>query len=804
MLAKNTTASAPRSGFQLDEQISSEESVQQFLPYECQFDDHTIALREGEYMRVIELVGVPYSNVTPEQQDDWTMRLNLVLRSIANPKITIWHNAVKKRVHIPKSKPVANSYVQDFQNDYDNKLSKKKLYKTTHYLTVIVRNPNNLTLNVLEKVASLFEKGLGAKESGVRASKLSELDKAVARVKSGLSDYKPRLLGVYKRNEHTISEVQSFLYFLINGHESEVKLTDRVVRSVLPTARPFFKKSYGQLTHHRYGAKCFGSLSIKEYTCKTTSVDSLSSLLYLDSEYVFTQTFEFQTTDDAIEELEKQQRSLHYSGDKSFTDISDLEDAMDEVASRKSVFGLSTMHIIVFGDSQKELRHNMDEADRCFSTAQLITIRDDIILEAKWWAQLPGNFKYRTRVTRISSLNFASFSPIQNEPSEGTKTFKWGEPYFIAETLSGSPYYFSTHVGELGNTIIIGRSRSGKTVIMVAMALMMSKFNGRVFYFDKDRGAEIGIRAVGGNYYVISPGKKTGFNPCQLPDTPSNRKFLYNLIETMVSDETGVITAQEAKIVESVVAGNFEYAPEMRRMRYLEPLFPQGDEDALSIRFSRWVNDGIHAWLFDNESDVLDVSCTHVGYDMTDILDEKEVRGPALSYMTHRVKSAIDGSPIAIFVDEGWKGLQDEMFAADMKNWAKVIAKQEGILVFGSQEARDLSNSAAGQTLITQSATKLFGFDPEGVYENYVDFGVSPVEFETIKSLQRQQFLVKNENYSCVITLDLSGLDKHLAVISSRTKSVNLVEKLRDLHGDEPINWLNHFFSNIESSLEQG
>lgn len=804
MLAKKSASSASKSGFQLDEQIANEESVQQFLPYECQIDDNTIALRDGEYMRVIELVGVPYSNVTAKQQNDWTSRLNIVLRSVSNPKLTVWHNAVKRRVNVGVSETATSDYVEDFLCDYNKKLNQKRFYRTTHYLSIIVRNPNNLTLNVLEKLFSLFEKGVGSGVDSVRESKVGELDKAVAKVRSGLSDYKPRLLGVYQKNGYTVSEVQSFLYFLINGHDFEVKLTDRVIRATLPTSRPFFKKSYGELVHHRYGSKCFGALSIKEYTCKETSIESLSTLLHLQCEFVFTQTFEFQTTDDAIEELEKQQRSLHYSGDKSYTDIEDIESAMDEVASRKSVFGLSTMNLIVFGENVADLKSNMEEADKSFSSAQLVTLRDDIILEAKWWSQLPGNFKYRTRLTRISSLNFASFSPMQNEPSEGTKSFKWGEPYFIAETLTGSPYYFSTHVGELGNTTIIGRSRSGKTVIMVAMALMMSKFGGRVFYFDKDRGAEIGIRAVGGKYYVISPGTQTGFNPCKLKDTPANRKYLYDLIVTMVSDESGVISASESRIVESVVAGNFEFEYEMRRFRYLEPLFPQGDNDVLSIRFSRWINSGIFAWLFDNEDDVLDLDCTHIGYDMTDILDEKEVRGPALSYMTHRVKSTIDGNPIAIFVDEGWKGLQDEMFAADMKNWSKVIAKQEGILVFGSQEARDLSNSSVGQTLITQSATKLFGFEPEAIYENYVDFGINKSEFETIKNLQRQQFLVKNENYSCVITLDLSGMDKHLAILSSRTSSVNLLDKLRSVHGDEPKNWLNKFFVAIErSTLER-
>ena len=35
----------------------------------------------------------------------------------------------------------------------------------------------------------------------------------------------------------------------------------------------------------------------------------------------------------------------------------------------------------------------------------------------------------------------------------------------------------------------------------------------RIFYFDKDRGAEATIRALGGRYACLRPDDATGFNP---------------------------------------------------------------------------------------------------------------------------------------------------------------------------------------------------------------------------------------------------------------------------------------------------
>ena len=43
--------------------------------------------------------------------------------------------------------------------------------------------------------------------------------------------------------------------------------------------------------------------------------------------------------------------------------------------------------------------------------------------------------------------------------------------------------------------------------------LTAERLTPRIAYFDKDRGAEPFIRAIGGRYDVISPGEPTGFNP---------------------------------------------------------------------------------------------------------------------------------------------------------------------------------------------------------------------------------------------------------------------------------------------------
>ena len=79
------------------------------------------------------------------------------------------------------------------------------------------------------------------------------------------------------------------------------------------------------------------------------------------------------------------------------------------------------------------------------------------------------------------------------------------------------------------------------------LAAQAQKFSPRTILFDKDRGAELFIRGIGGTYDRIASGLPTGFNPLQLPDTPGNRAFL--------RDWFAVLLKAEGPEEESVIAG---------------------------------------------------------------------------------------------------------------------------------------------------------------------------------------------------------------------------------------------------------
>ncbi len=166
-----------------------------------------------------------------------------------------------------------------------------------------------------------------------------------------------------------------------------------------------------------------------------------------------------------------------------------------------------------------------------------------------------------------------------------------------------------------------------------------------------------------------------------------------------------------------------------------------------------------------------------------------------MMYLFQRVEERLDGQPTLIIIDEGWKALDDEIFAAAIRNWMKTLRKRNAILGFGTQSARDALDSRISTAIIEQAATQIFMPNPRAQVEDYCDgFGLTAHELDLIRALppQARAFLVKHGNHSVVARLDLSAMPDILTVLSGREASVRMLDDLRLQYGDAPEAWWPH------------
>src|SRR5258708_10554039 len=143
--------------------------------------------------------------------------------------------------------------------------------------------------------------------------------------------------------------------------------------------------------------------------------------------------------------------------------------------------------------------------------------------------------------------------------------------------------------------------------------------------FDKDRGTEIGIRAMGGIYTVLGRGEPTGLNPFQLDPGEAVLDFWERLVRKLV-DTGAPLSAKDEMDISRAVREMARMARPLRRLSMVWQLLPNVGENSLHARLAKWCADGRLGWVLDNPSDRLDFTRGRVfGFDDTELLDDPEI-----------------------------------------------------------------------------------------------------------------------------------------------------------------------------------
>jgi type IV secretion system protein VirB4 len=653
----------------------------------------------------------------------------------------------------------------------------------------------------------------GKKDHELREKQLEEiqtLNDLGGAAMASLDRYEPELLGCYEKNGVMFSELLEFLAFLVDGEWRRFPLPRAEIKDILCTSRPFFGKGGMMALSGPTRTQYAGILAIQDYPA-TTFPGILNGLLAMPFELVLTQSFTFLSKAHAQGRMSRQQARMVNAGDVAESQIADISAALDDLMSNRFVMGAHSLSLFILADDQKRLNENINTAGSALSHVGIKYAREDMGIAGSFYAQLPGNFRYRVRVGDITSRNFAGFSSFHNYPIGQIRGNQWGDAVMMFATTSGSPYYFNFHRSEgrqskldpnhrdLANTMVIGQAGAGKTVLEMAMLAMAQKFNrpgtpASYVLFDKDLGASIGVRAMGGKYYLVKNGVPSGFAPFQLDGTPANLLFLEALIKKLVHRDSLPLTPTQEREISQAVAGVMGAPKNKRRLGSVLEFLDSTDQNGLHPRLARWCRGGPLGWLFDNLEDTLSLEGSSIfGFDVTDFIDNDETRTPTIMYLFHRIEKLIDGRRLIIFLDEFWKLLLDEYFEDFAQNKLKTIRKQNGLLVMFTQSPRDALASKISHSLIEQTATKIFLPNPGADYEDYVNgFKLTVREFEIVKSLEEKsrRFLIKQGHNSVVAELNLRGFDDELAVLSGNTATSLLVERLVESWGNDPAAWL--------------
>lgn len=769
---------------------AKEQAAGAHLPYARHVDDVTLQTRDGLLLQTIRLGGLLFETADTDELNYRAELRDAMLRSVGSSRFAIYHHVVRRRAEALLEAEFPDDFSRKLDASWRARLATREMYVNELFVT-IVRRPMQGRVGMLDRIRDFAGKASTDRQAA-EAAELRSLTAASDALIASLDSYGPRILSVYESAHGYRSEPLEFLSHLYNGQMRPVVLPYGDLGQHIPFRRISFGEDAFELAAAGDVPRSFGAVvSIKDYPAQTLS-GMFDELYRMPFELTVTQSFAFVERGEALGRMNVALRRLRSTDDEATSLRDELSHAKDNVAAGRASFGEHHSSIALRAASLEALDTQVAEVTATLADLGIVAVREDVALEPSYWAQFPGNFKYIARKALISTANFAGLASLHNFPVGRPRGNHWGDAVTLFETTAAGPYFFSFHHHDLGNFTIIGPSGSGKTVVLNFLLAQARKFNPRIVFFDKDRGAELFIRAIGGQYDRLRPGAGSGLNPLQLDDNAVNRQFLIEWLSLLA----GSVEGDELDAIKDAIDANFLQPPKHRRLRHLVDLFRGSKRPRANDLYSRmrpWWGDGERAWLFDNEEDLTDLAASAVGFDMTAILDDQTLRTPALLYFFHRVEERLDGTPSIIVVDEGWKALDDEVFVRRIKDWEKTIRKRNGIVGFATQSAQDALESKIASAIIEQAATQIFMVNPKARAEDYIDgFGLSTHEYELIRTLPDSShcFLIRHANESVIARLNLSGEKEILTILSGRESTVRLYDEMAEAKGFDSANWI--------------
>lgn len=781
------------------------------VPYVQHVAEDVVLLDDGSRLAMFEVEGLPWETADAVDVSAAIGQLNIALRNIASERIILTVHVVRREAHA--SEYPAGTFRSHFGAEFDARYRAHvvpRLYRNETFLSVQMRpamgpkQPGVLALLQRKRKDDASEVGREV------AEKLEDVARTVA---ASLAAYGVRRLGCRRVGGRLFSEMAEALHLVLTGVRRKVPLPLANCRlgRVIYTDRAVAEWDTLRLRGEG-GTRYAAVLGLREYPMAPDAWDGdrpvhtpyFPLLLSAPYHFVLTQSFGFMSKPGGSVVLTRKQNQMTSVSDRAYSQRDALTEAADKLAGNVWVMGTHHLSLMVLADTRRALAEVASQARADLADGGAVVAREDAALEAAYWAQLPGNAWLRPRPAAITSLNFAGMAPLHAYP-RGPERGYWGAPAMLFRTNGGTPYRYHLHVGDLGNTAMFGPSGSGKTTLLLSILAQSERLGARAVLFDKDRGGEILARAMGGTYLVLPSGEPTGLAPLRALDgSPANVEFLTRWVGSLIcADGEYTLTPDDERRIAQGVAALMRLPPAVRSLGELRAFLGQTDPAGAGARLEKWCRGRALGWAFDGEEDRVSLDAPFLGFDMTALLDDADVRGPAMAYLFHRVEALVDGRRLLVAIDEFWKALADEAFRELVNDKLKTIRKRNGALLLATQSPRDALRSPIAHTLIEQCPTQILMPNPRADAADYRDgLKLTEPEFRMVKDdlTSGHRFLLKQGVTSVACDLHLTGMDDVIAVLSGRESTVRLMERAVADAGGRPDDWLPEFHRRIKEA----
>lgn len=742
------------------------------VPFEDHIADDVVLMKGGGVLAMFEASGVFPDTADDADGASWFDQIHNCWRNIAaeDVELTIYQCRGEADPSLYIAGRHDTQFARDLDAAYRENLLRGTLYANRTFIAIQVHAPNVAA----QSLSRFFADTVTDPQAGIN-ERVKRLNEICGLLVSQIGAFGLRRLGYITRGHVLCSEIAEAIVFALTGRSRQIGATTGRMGNAMFSERIRFRRK--RIEFHGPGDTVYAEMyAFKEYPA-TTWPGMFHGLAMAPYRNTLMQSFRFLSNSGGMGAVTRKQNKLVVAGDKAASQTEALGDAADELMSRKWVLGDHSLVLISFADSPAAMSEVGNASWRDLAACGLVATRMTHALQAAYLSMLPGGAFWRPRPGFVKSSNFVAFAPLYNWPHGQMGEGHWpGGPVAILRTLAGTPVGFQWQPpgSGVGNTLITGTVGSGKTVLGGAL-LALTASRARIVALDHKRGWDFLIRRMGGDYAVLGAGEPH-FAPLKALDaSPRNVEFLTDLIRGCVG---GVMTEEESRRLATGLATVMSLPPSSRSIGELRAFFDETPEGA-GARLDKWCWGNELGWVIDAPEDTVRFGRLN-GLDTTALLDNPRARGPAMSYLFHRISLLLDGTPLLIPMDEGWRALLDETFRANIEKQLRTIRSKNGAVVFITQSPRDLIDSQIARVLVEMCPTQFHGANPRATREDYVQgLHLTDGQFDALRGLQGGQgmFLLVQEGKSVVVQLPMRGLDSFVSVLSAREADLTRLDQ---------------------------
>ena len=482
----------------------------------------------------------------------------------------------------------------------------------------------------------------------------------------------------------------------------------------------------------------------------------------------------------------------------------DAQDAFKESQAGHLRFVGHTACVVVRGPSREAVNERAARVRKVFAHRGFVASVETANATEALLGSYPGHGHYNVRRAPVRSDYVTRTLPLSRVyagPSEHPcKLYpEDSAALFYAQTSEHVPFRFCPFVGQVGHTIIVGPTGSGKSILMGYEGYRHQQYpDARTILFDNGNSFALLSEVMNGSRYEIG-GDGIGFQPLGRIADPEERRWAADWVTALVRLQGGEVTPTRRRHISETLEHMAERAahnPEYLTMRELEV---QLQDRIVKDAVAPYAGSGALGNLLNADRDGLDEARFQV-FELSSIIGlSPELVTPLLLYIFHRVGTSLDARrPTFVGADEFFLlAAKSEVGRRYCMEALRTYRKYNAYMTIATQDANDLVPSGRGDDLaavLNSCRSRVYLPNPDALepiqFEAYLEHGLNAREIREIADATPQRdYVVRQPDGTRRFHL---GLGPELAFMTpiAGLSMTETADRLRQVKAEAGERWM--------------